>query len=167
MLASAEGIQGRVRTIGELLTSTEARLREIASRGFFSRVFANTGRDLALAMNDVLQLQQYTVAIVLCALELHAHNVEMLEVMRAELDRLHGGLGQAARHNEGQAEGLVQVRATVGHMLLVLERQIVSARSTRAAQEDMTEEARNLTEASTRRANISLALSAAARSHLS
>jgi hypothetical protein len=157
-LATEDGIRKQVRELGALMTNTQARLDEIANRGFFDRVFANTGKDLALAMSDVVRMQQYTVALVLAALELHAHNIDALNVMRGELDALSGGLGHAARSQKENASGLLQVRETVGHMVHVIERQMVVAKNTRTVQQQLADEARAITAGVRWRANASLAI---------
>lgn len=128
---TAEGLRSHVGELAVLFDSTSARLDEIANRGFFGRMFSNTTRDLALAVSDVVKLQQYTVALVLAALELHAHNADMLDVLRDELGKVHGGLGTAASRDKEHAEGILTIRRTVGHMVAVVERQAAQARRVR------------------------------------
>ena len=134
-VTSPDAIQQRIRDVGGLLTGTEARLAEISARGFWKRAFANNSKDLALAIGDVVQIQQFTVALVLAALDVHAGNLAVIEAMRQELDTLHGGLGRAANTSSSQAEGLLHVRSTIGHMVAVVDRQLATARRARADQE--------------------------------
>lgn len=138
---TADGLRANVRELCGLFDSTSARLDEIANRGFFGRVFSNTSRDLALAVSDVVKLQQYTVALVLAALELHADNADMLDILRDELDAVHGGLGHAVSRDREHAEGILAIRRTVGHMVAVVERQAGQARRVRDLRAELASEA--------------------------
>jgi hypothetical protein len=119
-LATPDQLQQQIRELGELLTATDGKLNEIANRGFWRRTFSNNTRDLALAMRDIVKLQQYTVALVMAGLEIHANNLAMLHVMRLELEALHAGLGKSSGAHHAHAEGLVHVRNTIGHLVGVI-----------------------------------------------
>lgn len=155
-VAGPDDIRLRVRELGELLTGTEGRLQEIAGRGFWARTFANNSRDIALAVNDVVKMQQYTVALVLASLNIHANNLGTLEVMREELAALHGGLGHTAKTAHAQAENIVMVRSTIGQMVAVVDRQMTTARQAREQQERIADETREITAGVQRTANIAL-----------
>ncbi len=131
-ISTRKGLQFQIRELGELATATDAKLGEIANRGFWMRLFSNNTRDLALAMRDIVQLNQYTIALVMAGLEIHAGNLAMLYTLCDELDSLNASLGRNAIVSTGQAEGLVQLRATIGNLSAVVSRHADALRDARA-----------------------------------
>lgn len=126
---SRSAIQTRFQTIVDLIVKTSNEIEEIKNRGFFDRVFRNNIRDLAVAMQNVVQIQQQTLAFVTALIELHAKNVRMLEFLRTQVYETREQLLQLISDSRNTSLTLTTFTDTLASLVDVVDTKIKQART--------------------------------------
>ena len=126
-------IREQLDCFAELVVTTQESLDEIANRGFLERLFSNNTRDLALAMNDIVTIQQMTLAFVIALVQVNHLNLQMLEIIRDELDDVRQEVGLFGTDLDGHQAQLLAFQSTLGQAMLSVEQQIQRVRDRDAA----------------------------------
>lgn len=122
-----DAIRATFAALPKLVLATQQELNEIKNRGFWDRLFKNNTRDLATAMEKIVEVQQATLMFVTMLISLHEENIGWLRFLREEIDRVRTDLRTVASTTEEVNKASNAVQRTLDQALDIVEAKIATA----------------------------------------
>lgn len=117
-------IHSKFEIIGREIVETANEIQAIKDRGFFERATSNNTRDLAVAMQHIVRIQQHTLAFVTALIELHNRNIQMLEFLREQVDETRQQVSLCQTADDEQNETLESFGDTMDDLIDVIDAKI-------------------------------------------